>query len=279
MDTDVGGIFLHLQKVTKFICMDRKLIIVLMAIIALFGAWYVYSEWMTTGEVNFWGQEVVSVETSATFVCPDNGVITADFSEGQVSVTLPDGRVYTLEQTISASGARFSNEGEAVVFWNKGDSARVEENGQITYENCVTTNGEEVVMGENETASPVSSLSPSAYDQVAAKLIGKWRNAQSPNQIFVVEEDRSFQESYLTKTSQFMVPKGTWYLEKAAGGGEIIDSSRPAGALVFVRVSDKGEERRFLIQTMSENQIEFTEPGDGSALTWTRRAETEPEIQ
>ena len=51
-----------------------------------------------------------------------------------VTVTLPDGTV-TLPQTPSGSGARYSD--ETTTFWNKGDEAMVEVNGETVYENCV----------------------------------------------------------------------------------------------------------------------------------------------
>lgn len=51
----------------------------------------------------------------------------------QVTMTL-NGVQHILEQTISASGARYSN-GE-YVFWSKGNSAFIERNGNVIYEYC-----------------------------------------------------------------------------------------------------------------------------------------------
>jgi hypothetical protein len=53
-----------------------------------------------------------------------------------VRLVLSDGRNLTLPQAMSASGARYANKDESIVFWNKGDTAFLEENGRTTYEGC-----------------------------------------------------------------------------------------------------------------------------------------------
>ena len=60
-------------------------------------------------------------------------------------VTMPDGKVYTLPNVLSASGARYTNEIEKV-WWTKGRTAFVQErdkNGewQVTIDNCREVNG------------------------------------------------------------------------------------------------------------------------------------------
>ena len=52
-----------------------------------------------------------------------------------LEVTLPDGRVVTLPQADSASGAKYSN--GAVTFWSKGNTALVEEGGEAKWKDCV----------------------------------------------------------------------------------------------------------------------------------------------
>ena len=57
-----------------------------------------------------------------------------------IKLALPDGKDYTLPQTISASGARYTDEHEAV-WWNKGNEGFVEmrdKNGewQSVYNDC-----------------------------------------------------------------------------------------------------------------------------------------------
>ena len=50
---------------------------------------------------------------------------------------LSDGRVLRLPQALSASGARYANAAESIVFWNKGNTAFIEEKGNTTYDGCV----------------------------------------------------------------------------------------------------------------------------------------------
>ena len=75
----------------------------------------------------------------ATFVCPDGTEIPAEFDNaaGTVTITL-SGEPLTLPQSESASGARY-NDG-TTTFWNKGDEALLEMDGDITYQDCVTQN-------------------------------------------------------------------------------------------------------------------------------------------
>lgn len=71
------------------------------------------------------------------FDCEDNKNIHAIFFQNKVELYLSDGRNFLLHQTISASGARYANEDESFVFWNKGDTAFIQEDGVSTYNNCV----------------------------------------------------------------------------------------------------------------------------------------------
>ena len=76
----------------------------------------------------------------ATFYCTDGKSIQAEFdnANNNVHLLLSDGREWTLPQAMSASGARYANADETKVFWNKGDTAFIEENGQTTYDDCAT---------------------------------------------------------------------------------------------------------------------------------------------
>lgn len=57
---------------------------------------------------------------------------------GSVKITLSDGRTFSLAQTISADGGRYANSDESFVFWDKGDTALVLENGvEKDYTGCV----------------------------------------------------------------------------------------------------------------------------------------------
>ena len=72
------------------------------------------------------------------FKCSDGRALKAEFGDASVNLSLSDGRTLILPQTISASGARYANTNESFVFWNKGNTAFVEEGGVTTYQNCAT---------------------------------------------------------------------------------------------------------------------------------------------
>lgn len=76
----------------------------------------------------------------AEFKCDDDKSIKAAFYPDKVDLTLSDGRAVELPQTMSASGARYANADETMVFWNKGNTAFITEGGddKQTYGGCVT---------------------------------------------------------------------------------------------------------------------------------------------
>jgi len=89
---------------------------------------------------------------SATYKCDGGKTIQAKFYKGEqvpvqpgqppvptgrVKLILSDGRSMELNQTLSADGGRYANSDESFVFWSKGDSALVQENGkEVEYKNC-----------------------------------------------------------------------------------------------------------------------------------------------
>ena len=66
-----------------------------------------------------------------TYLCEQNQKVQvryfslSDESLNFIKLSLPDGKDYTLPQAVSASGARYTDEHEAV-WWNKGDEGFVE---------------------------------------------------------------------------------------------------------------------------------------------------------
>jgi membrane-bound inhibitor of C-type lysozyme len=76
---------------------------------------------------------------TATFRCADGKSIVATFYDDEVALTLSDGRKLALPQVMSGSGARYANEDESFVFWNKGDTAFVAEGSDetLTFKDCV----------------------------------------------------------------------------------------------------------------------------------------------
>jgi putative hemolysin len=85
-------------------------------------------------------QVVAAAKTiKADFACADGKSIDATFVNGpksSVRLVLSDGRRVTLPQAMSASGARYANKDESFVFWNKGNTAFIEEKGKTTYDGC-----------------------------------------------------------------------------------------------------------------------------------------------
>ena len=98
---------------------------------------------------------------TASFVCDSNRTIDAEFYDdetevatssdsnqppvpsGSVKLTFAGGTTVDLPQTISADGARYANADETFIFWNKGDGAFIEENGQTTFSNCEIKNDDQ----------------------------------------------------------------------------------------------------------------------------------------
>ena len=77
----------------------------------------------------------------ARFACAAGKSIDATFvnePKSRVELVLSDGRKLTLPQTMSGSGARYANADETIVFWNKGNTAFVDENGRTTWDGCAT---------------------------------------------------------------------------------------------------------------------------------------------
>ncbi len=97
--------------------------------------------------------QTTSPSQTVRYACDQGKSIVAEYFEGpagvaangmpipggRVSLVLGDGRRLTLPQTISASGIRYADKGEAIVFWSKGDTAFVEEGPSqtVTYKDCV----------------------------------------------------------------------------------------------------------------------------------------------
>ena len=68
------------------------------------------------------------------------------------AVLVMGGATYQLPQQVSASGVRYSN--GTVTLWTKGQSAFVEENGVITYNNCTTSQSMPGTLPTTGSAAP-----------------------------------------------------------------------------------------------------------------------------
>lgn len=70
------------------------------------------------------------------YLCAGKKTIHAVYYKDKVIIELSDGRAAQLPQTVSASGVRYANSNESLVFWSKGPTAFVQEAGKTTYDQC-----------------------------------------------------------------------------------------------------------------------------------------------
>lgn len=78
--------------------------------------------------------------STAEYSCDMDKTIKASYyEEGKVKLVLSDGRNLELPLALSASGARYANADESIVFWNKGNTAFITEGSDTnqTYTNCL----------------------------------------------------------------------------------------------------------------------------------------------
>jgi len=115
------------------------------------------------GLAKFLGARIELPTSAGTYVCDDGRTIAATFytaaSGGRVSLILSDGRTLVLPQTVAASGARYAKD-ETFVFWNKGNTAFIEEgvDHKQTYAGCVTADTS-IEQGWNTFASSTLGVS------------------------------------------------------------------------------------------------------------------------
>lgn len=82
-------------------------------------------------------EKEIPINQDVIFSCNEGKYIIADFYNRSVFLYLSDGREINLPQTISASGIRYANENESLVFWSKGDTAFITENNDSTFKDCI----------------------------------------------------------------------------------------------------------------------------------------------
>lgn len=132
----------------------------------VYGWWYVTPHYVSTES----SQKLIN---TVTYFCSENKTIKADFFAGEkkeivlgempiptdtVNVYLSDGTNLILNQTISASGARYANQDESFVFWSKGNTVLIlENNEEKNYIGCIVvesqpegTNLSEVYVNSSE---------------------------------------------------------------------------------------------------------------------------------
>ena len=111
----------------------KILIAIIVVVIIVIGGFFIYQKYKKVPVVE---KPVETIINSVTFNCANNKNIQAIFYSSKVDLVLNDGRSMSLPQAMSASGARYANTDESFVFWNKGDTAFVEEGNQTTFKDC-----------------------------------------------------------------------------------------------------------------------------------------------
>ncbi|MGM0438918.1 MAG: META domain-containing protein [Patescibacteria group bacterium] len=138
----------------------KKSIIVLLIVIAIVFTGYLFINNEENQEVEN-EQNTDEYETvEASFDC-EEGTIKAKFYNSEedpyVELNLNDDREITADLVVSASGAKYES-GE-VVFWNKGNEAFLEEDGETTFDNCTT---EDFNNSQND-------------EEINEELVGDWQ--------------------------------------------------------------------------------------------------------
>jgi membrane-bound inhibitor of C-type lysozyme len=110
-------------------------IILAIIVIVLIGLLVEYSDTSTPAPTKH-AEQIIE----AMFRCDNEKTIQTTFRNGEknsVDIKLNNSRSLSLPQAISASGARYANDDETFVFWNKGNTAFITENGTSTFTNCI----------------------------------------------------------------------------------------------------------------------------------------------
>jgi len=109
--------------------MNRKIILLFILIIALgVFTWSYFSNSITIEDGD---------SNAFIFDCPSGAEIKISYDEESDSAILfVEGEEYKIRRVISASGARYANDDETVVFWEHQGEAMVEIDGKIMYQEC-----------------------------------------------------------------------------------------------------------------------------------------------
>lgn len=118
-----------------------KAVVVLNVILTLCLVYHVMQLSNQTATLQNQIKENTPSEAFVSYKCDDGKTIQAAYLQNSVELTLSGGESMLLMQGVSASGVRYVNSNESVTFWNKGDTAFLEEgpNDTVTYNNCVQT--------------------------------------------------------------------------------------------------------------------------------------------
>lgn len=132
--------------------MKKYTLTIISILVVVLGAWAL---WPKSDQSPQSASDTSTPIATAKYFCDGDKSITASYYQGptaptpkpgeppvptgSVEVAFDGGAVQTLQQTLSASGVRYANADESLVFWNKGNEALVMRNNEmdLSYTNCV----------------------------------------------------------------------------------------------------------------------------------------------
>lgn len=138
-------------------------------------------------ETNKSGTKKANIK-STTFICKENKTVNTFFFDDKVEIVLNDGRSMLLVQAVSASGARYVNSDESFVFWNKEDTAFIEEKSKITFDGCV------VKKDNRESALSVANPASEYCQKVGGMSVIQKRGDGAEYGLCYFEENRACEE-------------------------------------------------------------------------------------
>lgn len=103
--------------------------------------------------------------------------VNVEYNNDKGTVTMVrNGETIILSQVISASGARYANEDESIVLWNKGDDVTLYENDVITFEGADSSRVvEEDTNTSSDSEETVNTENLDEEVLIDAALIGTWQ--------------------------------------------------------------------------------------------------------
>ncbi len=99
-------------------------------------------------------KQVITEKKSSNYICA-HLLVKSDLVADKLTLTIED-KSYHLSQTESASGSKYISQNETVTFWQKGDSASLELNGQ-RYSNCEKVTVQQATANRNTIELPFTA--------------------------------------------------------------------------------------------------------------------------
>ena len=189
----VGALFIRV--VWYNLNMKKILLIILGVMIITMGVFVLTKKTMVQAPSIPIENPAVSQEgiiNAVTFNCVGNKTINAIFFKDKVELALSDKRNMLIPQGISGSGARYANQDESFIFWNKGDTAFIEEKGLMTYKDCLVANENK----SEETPAPVGLANPASTNcaKVGGNLVIETKPDGSQYGLCYFEDNRACEE-------------------------------------------------------------------------------------